>query len=68
VRFVFNCNVDCVTVTVHFFGFKETADVWHKRSVEYLKWLMVSDICFDNSPCTVPSCVGSWQVSCLATY
>lgn len=36
---MFHYNVDCITVTVHFFGFKDTAYVWHKRGVGYLKGL-----------------------------
>ena len=37
---MFNYNVDCIIVNVHCFGFKETADIRHKRGVEYPKWLI----------------------------
>jgi hypothetical protein len=38
VIFVFNFNVDCITVTVHFFGFKE------KRGVGYPEWLIDENV------------------------
>lgn len=53
---MFNYNIDYITVTVHFFGFKETADVWHKRGVEYPKWLIDENLelmyeVFVHNPC-----------------
>jgi hypothetical protein len=56
VRFVFNCNAGCITVTVHFFGFMETADVRHKRGVGYPKWLIDENFelvyeVFVHNPC-----------------
>lgn len=55
-RFVFHYNVDCITVAVHVFGFKETSDVWHKRGVGYPKWLIDKNFelmyeVFVHNPC-----------------